>query len=387
MFSSRRRPRRFAFTLIELLVVIAIIAILIGLLLPAVQKVRAAAARAKCTNNLKQIGLAFHNYNDTKGKLPTGWVTTTATKPSPGWSWAVIILPYIEQDNLLNQMNPDLVTPGGPTTTPTALQQSVISTYRCPSDPTGPTNPVFHSFSTNNYVVNREVTGPDVNNNPTGLKVDTISDGSSNTILVGERDGVKNTAAVWIRDSNSSCSFEGRPGRGINIVNPNPASTGDCTRLGWNSLHTNGCVFAFGDGSIHFISQAIDADQSADACAYPAATGNFTLQNLTHPSDGNPVRTDYYCPSPSRGAGRPAPRDFPPLNTQKSIHHDPLEASEDGVGRGIGRVPGHPVRLWRPQQRRGRGLPRRHPDRQGQHHLRPGGRQRRPESRHRHRER
>jgi len=284
---------RKGFTLIELLVVIAIIAILIALLVPAVQKVREAAARTQCANNLKQIGLACHMYNDSYKKLPAGWVTQNGGPyPNPGWSWATIILPYLEQGALYNQLGVTLNPPNGPSVN--ALTQTAIPTYLCPSDQGKPTNAVFNNFGSNNYVCNRELLGPDGSSNPTNYSVARIQDGSSNTLMIGERDSFQNVGAVWVRDSASSASFEGRPGRGINIANPSPSNTSRCERLGWTSQHTGAVQFLFADGSAHLLQNAVDADQSADHCAYPAATGNFTLQNLTHPADGNAVRSDYY---------------------------------------------------------------------------------------------
>src|SRR5262249_27248775 len=159
----------------------------------------------KCQNNLKQIGLAMHMYNDTNNRLPAGWGTSTSIKPSPGWSWAVLILPNVEQQNLYYLLNPDLITPGAAALT--ASTQTALPIYRCPSDPGQQTDAVLGSFGMSNYVCNREVLGPDVNNNPTNLSIQTIPDGSSNTILVGERDSVRNIGAVYVRASQTSASF------------------------------------------------------------------------------------------------------------------------------------------------------------------------------------
>ena len=145
----RMRSRRPAFTFIELLIVIAIVAVLVGLMLPAVQRVREAAARAKCQNNLKQIGLALHNYHAANDRFPPGFVSELANpnwtytigntnsypdELGPGWSFFALILPYVEQNGLYNCINLKL-----PITHPSnaAARQTTVLLYLCPSD-TGP---------------------------------------------------------------------------------------------------------------------------------------------------------------------------------------------------------------------------------------------------------
>jgi prepilin-type N-terminal cleavage/methylation domain-containing protein/prepilin-type processing-associated H-X9-DG protein len=294
----RTKPGRRGFTLIELLVVIAIIAILIGLLVPAVQKVREAAARSQCQNNLKQIGLAMHMYQDTYKKLPAGWSTSVGVAPSPYWSWSCLILPYIEQGPLYNQLAPAVPPPAGTAAVPSnpvagSVILTVVPIYQCPSDGSATVNSNFNGYTKNNYVVNRWVLGPDGSSNPTRMAVQTIPDGSSNTVLVGERDMTWNVGAVsLLRHNNTSASFEGRMGAGLS---PQPAAgttwtTGSNQRLAYSSQHTGGCNFVFADGSVHFLSTALDCDPNDNWLSFPGVSNlNYTGQRLEYPADGLPV--------------------------------------------------------------------------------------------------
>ncbi len=295
MNSNAVARERRAFTLIELLVVIAIIAGLIALLIPAVQSAREAARRAQCLNNMKQIGLALHNYHGSLGAFPSGYVSSTqANLPAggdtgTGWGWGAMILSSLEQSPISSALNFSLFTtdPGSQT-----IRQTRLSVFLCPSN-TGGSSFLTINNGSGNTLVNDLASGQYVavagqwepeeyafldngifyRNSKISLR--DITDGSSTTLMAGERSqNVANASWVGMIPTGKSCNNPawsvhdceatcvlvlGHTGPSPEepwVDVPNNAKSGVDD---FHSLHPGGCNFLFGDGSIRFVKATINA--------------------------------------------------------------------------------------------------------------------------------
>ena len=299
------RNRR-GFTLIELLVVIAIIAILISLLLPAVQQAREAARRTQCKNNLKQIGLALHNYHDVHGIFPAGqYLDKTPLEDGSGvadtrlnsqWNWSVMILPFMDQGNMFDAFDV------GPSTFEEvcndvvggrrALVETPLSSWICPSDPHGPINrnrPYLAKaggglcdamfLSEDLYAAKSNYPGCNGHNNNDGIfdsgnnrriRIRDITDGTSNTIIVGERDSPDGKWAGMIYGEELTCdgttsiwcaAFKTEHQMNTGVIGGTGAVD---PKLCAGSSHPGGAQFCLADGSVRFISENVE--WSEDAC-------------------------------------------------------------------------------------------------------------------------
>lgn len=309
--------RRRAFTLIELLVVIAIIAILIGLLLPAVQKVRESAARMDCQNKLKQLGVALQNYHTAYNQLPPGgrsygWPETAnaSHQPDPiiyNMNGLILLLPYIEQHIIFVRWNPNgasgnyntssspLATPNAVASGNAALAATQIPTFVCPSDP-GParitsatssytpdagggvqaarSNYDFISsvndLGSFNYWKSASSTARYMFGENSTTRMIDILDGTSNTLAMGERtfNTFNGSTASWAYRCWTQTGIDPVgawnttiPAQGLNIWNYNGKQEPTGERASWynaSSLHPGGVNFVYADGSVHFIAQTID---------------------------------------------------------------------------------------------------------------------------------
>ncbi|MGD9856122.1 MAG: DUF1559 domain-containing protein [Planctomycetaceae bacterium] len=362
-----RERKRIGFTLIELLVVIAIIAILIALLLPAVQQAREAARRTQCRNNLKQLGLALHNYHDVYLTFPpsivsrydvngpAGMACPDMSGPggmNPGeagcFAWGTLILPYVEQDNLYNVLNPGPLFLEQVAATPAGLAalRTPLAVFRCPSD-IGPNLNTFDStlggvetngmqysrfitdgvgkvaIATSNYVI---VSGPGDSTTPaicptqygaplglasqnSRVKIRDITDGTSNTFAVGERAWkfgtlIAGAGVVYGVSAHPLANIDQGTSWNLKSANTNVAGltydglnwdTNNRAHQGraFSSPHTGGVFFLMCDGAVRFVSENINTLKGSVSTAvtgpYPSDVVQATLGRLAARNDGKVI--------------------------------------------------------------------------------------------------
>lgn len=242
--------RQKGFTLVELLVVIAIIGVMVGLLLPAVQAAREAARRMSCSNNLKQLGLAMHNYHDTYKTFPVGY---RACSTNICWGYGAAILPFMEQTALYDTLQVGSNNNNIPTVAAVPVLGQKIDSFTCPSDIGAVQNTNFGNYGKSNYPISEGIA--ENTTRPAGMK--DIIDGTSNTLMIGERALITGNTpfhargAMWAgRHSATNAAAVGHASWPPNTsANPDPL----CQRHTFSSLHPGGTQFVLADGSTRFI--------------------------------------------------------------------------------------------------------------------------------------
>ncbi|WP_437206666.1 DUF1559 family PulG-like putative transporter [Planctomicrobium sp. SH664] len=341
-----KRNLRLGFTLIELLVVIAIIAVLISLLLPAVQQAREAARRSQCKNNLKQLGLAMHNYHDVTGRFPIGCVSlnpSITTVPNNMWGPGGMLLPYLDQTAVYNLVQPGLridathlvdgsANGGGVAATDmvngsatanglkSKYIQTIVPVFNCPSDNGPALNPSFGNFPKSNYPFNGSIVhdrgaSDDKTKSNTCVAMRDVTDGTSNTFMFGERSwrigpDFNSIAAQWWAQTGGAHSvrFDPFPGMNLSILtefmtssggvntgnNPGDGQADMNRRASTNSMHAGGVQFCMADGSVRFVSENLQ--QHDCTAATPRVTCLRTrpetisiYQRLYYRDDGQPI--------------------------------------------------------------------------------------------------
>jgi prepilin-type processing-associated H-X9-DG protein len=284
--------------LIELLVVIAIIAVLSGLLLPAVQRIREAASRTRCGNNLKQIGLALQNYAGLYGPFPPAF-TNCPTGPDdarPGWSWGAILLPFVEQDALFHQLGfpPAIFGDNGNPALPNSLTQTPLAIYRCPSDNGPAINADRGGHATANYravcgpgngstlfvfTANQDLGGAMFQNSR--VRPEDVTDGTGNTLIVGEcnyDDAAGRIGAIWPGMPGVDAYGDAMVSSAMWWLNARESWVNGSAVEAFGSRHPGGAWFVFCDGSVRFVGDNGDGT---------------TLHWLAGRNDGQLVSTEF----------------------------------------------------------------------------------------------